>query len=130
MDDYLGFIEFFVVAMFVMAWGVLELVGKRLDKKKEAERAKQEMPPRHPRAFSSEVETGSREVNASGHESGARADSIEKGLQSAPCYRSARGIRNGSIACTIGIVKRSSDRLSCIIITGSSSSLAEMTDRA
>jgi hypothetical protein len=25
-----------------MAWGVLELVGKRLDKKKEAERAKQE----------------------------------------------------------------------------------------
>jgi hypothetical protein len=41
MDDYLGFIEFFVVAMFVMAWGVLELVGRRLDKK-EAERAKQE----------------------------------------------------------------------------------------
>ena len=41
MDDYLGFIEFFVVAMFVMAWGVLELVGRRLDKKKEAERAKQ-----------------------------------------------------------------------------------------
>jgi hypothetical protein len=42
MEDYLGFIEFFVVAMFVMAWGVLELVGKRLDKKKEAERAKQQ----------------------------------------------------------------------------------------
>ncbi len=41
MDDYLGFIEFFVVAMFVMAWGVLELVGRRLDRKKEAERAKQ-----------------------------------------------------------------------------------------
>ena len=34
MDDYLGFIEFFVVAMFVMAWGVLELVGKRLDRKR------------------------------------------------------------------------------------------------
>ena len=42
MDDYLGFIEFFVVAMFVMAWGVLELVGRRLDRKKEAERAKQQ----------------------------------------------------------------------------------------
>ena len=41
MDDYLGFIEFFVVALFVMAWGVLELVGRRLDGKKEAERAKQ-----------------------------------------------------------------------------------------
>ena len=41
MDGYLGFIEFFVVAMFVMAWGVLELVGRRLDKKKEAERAKE-----------------------------------------------------------------------------------------
>ena len=41
MDDYLGFIEFFVVAMFVMAWGVLELLGRRLDRKKEAERAKE-----------------------------------------------------------------------------------------
>ena len=41
MDDYLGFIEFFVVAMFVMAWGVLELLGRRLDRKKEAERAQQ-----------------------------------------------------------------------------------------
>jgi hypothetical protein len=40
-DNYLGFIEFFVVALFVMAWGVLELVGRRLDKKKETERAKQ-----------------------------------------------------------------------------------------
>ena len=42
MDNYLGFVEFFVVALFAMAWGVLELVGKRLDRKKEAERAKQE----------------------------------------------------------------------------------------
>jgi hypothetical protein len=40
-DNYLGFIEFFVVALFAMAWGVLELVGRRLDRKKEAERAKQ-----------------------------------------------------------------------------------------
>ena len=31
-----------VVALFVMAWGVLELVGRRLDRKKEAERAKQQ----------------------------------------------------------------------------------------
>jgi hypothetical protein len=41
-DDYLGFVEFFVVAMFIMAWGVLELLGKRPDRKKEAERARQE----------------------------------------------------------------------------------------
>ena len=41
MDDYLGFIEFFVVAMFVLAWGVLELLGKRLDRKKAAEQARQ-----------------------------------------------------------------------------------------
>ena len=38
MDDYVGFIEFFVVALFVAAWGVLELVGRRLDKKKQAKR--------------------------------------------------------------------------------------------
>ena len=44
MDDYLGFIEFFVVALFAMAWGVLELVGRRLDRKKEAERARQQKP--------------------------------------------------------------------------------------
>jgi hypothetical protein len=41
MDGYLGFIEFFVVALFAMAWGILELVGRRLDRKKEAERAKE-----------------------------------------------------------------------------------------
>jgi hypothetical protein len=40
-ENYLGFIEFFVVAMFVMAWGVLERLGRRLDRKKEAERVKQ-----------------------------------------------------------------------------------------
>ena len=44
MDSYLGFIEFFVVALFAMAWGVLELVGRRLDRKKEAERAKEQKP--------------------------------------------------------------------------------------
>lgn len=41
MDGYLGFIEFFVVLMFAAAWGILELVCRRLDRQKEAERAKQ-----------------------------------------------------------------------------------------
>jgi hypothetical protein len=45
MENYLGLIEFFVVAMFAMAWGVLELQGRRLDRKREAERAKQNAPP-------------------------------------------------------------------------------------
>lgn len=44
MDGYLGFVEFFVVAMFAMAWGVLELVGRRLDRKRDAERAKDQNP--------------------------------------------------------------------------------------
>ena len=48
MDDYLGFIEFFVVAMFVMAWGVLELLGKRLDRKKEPSGQSRRTQPRHP----------------------------------------------------------------------------------
>jgi hypothetical protein len=44
MDSYLGFIEFFVVALFALAWGVLELVGRRLDRRKEAKRAKESKP--------------------------------------------------------------------------------------
>lgn len=40
MDNYLGLIEFLVVALFALCWGILELVGRRLDRKKEAERAK------------------------------------------------------------------------------------------
>ena len=48
MDSYLGFIEFFFVVLFVMAWGILELVGRRLDRKKEAERAKQQDPTASP----------------------------------------------------------------------------------
>jgi hypothetical protein len=44
MDGYIGFIEFFVVALFAMAWGVLELLGRRLDRKKEAERARDQKP--------------------------------------------------------------------------------------
>ena len=98
MDNYLGFIEFLFVALFAMAWGVLELLGRRLDRKKEAERAK-------------ERERQSLILRRS-------------------CYRRARGMRNGSIACTTGILKRSSDRLSCINVTGSPSNLAEITDRA
>ena len=34
----LGFIEFFVVLMFALGWLVLELVTRRLDKKREAGR--------------------------------------------------------------------------------------------
>ena len=47
MDNYLGFIEFFLVALFALAWGILEMVGRRLDKKKAAEAAKQDsvLPP-------------------------------------------------------------------------------------
>jgi hypothetical protein len=48
MDSYLGFIEFFVVLMFAAAWGVLELVCRRLDRQKEAERAKQQKPTASP----------------------------------------------------------------------------------
>ena len=44
MDEYLGFLEFFVVALFAIAWGILELVGRRLDRKKAAERAKENLP--------------------------------------------------------------------------------------
>jgi hypothetical protein len=44
MQNYLGFIEFFVVALFALCWGILELVGRRLDRNKEAERAKEKNP--------------------------------------------------------------------------------------
>jgi len=40
MENWLGFIEFFVVALFAMSWGVLELLGRRLDRKRDAERAR------------------------------------------------------------------------------------------
>ncbi|WP_295848331.1 hypothetical protein [Tardiphaga sp.] len=39
MESYLGFIEFFVVALFAGAWAILEWQGRRLDRKKEAERS-------------------------------------------------------------------------------------------
>jgi hypothetical protein len=41
MDSYLGLIEFFLLVLFAVAWGILELVCKRLDRKKEAERVKE-----------------------------------------------------------------------------------------
>lgn len=37
-SSYLALIEFFVVAAFVVGWGVLEIVGLRLDKKREREK--------------------------------------------------------------------------------------------
>ncbi len=42
MENYLGFVEFLFVALFVLCWAILEMVGRRLDRKKEAERAKQQ----------------------------------------------------------------------------------------
>ena len=37
-SNILGFIELFVVFGFVLGWGILELLGLRLDKKREVER--------------------------------------------------------------------------------------------
>ncbi len=34
MDSLLGFTEFFVVALFGLAWAILEWVGRRLDRKR------------------------------------------------------------------------------------------------
>jgi hypothetical protein len=45
MGNYLGFIEFFAVALFALCWGILELVGRRLDRKKETELAERKNPP-------------------------------------------------------------------------------------
>jgi hypothetical protein len=36
---WLGLIELFVVLLFVLAWGVLELVCKRMDRRREAEKS-------------------------------------------------------------------------------------------
>jgi len=41
MDEMGGIIEFGVVAMFALGWAILELQGRRLDRKR-AEREKQE----------------------------------------------------------------------------------------
>jgi hypothetical protein len=37
-SSYLALIELFIVAAFVVGWGVLEIVGLRLDKKREREK--------------------------------------------------------------------------------------------
>jgi hypothetical protein len=34
MESWLGFIEFFVVILFALGWGVIELVCRRLDRKR------------------------------------------------------------------------------------------------
>lgn len=39
MENYFGLVEFFFVLLFAAAWGILELVGRRLDRKKAAEQA-------------------------------------------------------------------------------------------
>ena len=39
MENYFGLVEFFFVLLFAAAWVILEFVGKRLDRKKAAERA-------------------------------------------------------------------------------------------
>ncbi len=46
MDSWLGFIEFFVVALFALAWAILEWVGRRLDRKRiqDAEASAKEEP--------------------------------------------------------------------------------------
>jgi hypothetical protein len=40
--SWLGFIEMFVVLIFALAWGVLELVTLRMDKQRDDRRAKSE----------------------------------------------------------------------------------------
>ena len=44
MENYLGLIELFFVALFGIAWAILEWQGRRLDRRKEAERAKEQEP--------------------------------------------------------------------------------------
>ena len=39
MEEYYGLIEFVVVALFISAWAVLEWQGRRLDRKRDAEKA-------------------------------------------------------------------------------------------
>jgi hypothetical protein len=41
-SPWLGFIEMGVVLMFGVAWGILELVGLRLDRKRKQERERNE----------------------------------------------------------------------------------------
>ncbi len=41
MSDYLGFVEFFVVALFAAGWAILEWQGRRLDRKRDEERKRE-----------------------------------------------------------------------------------------
>ncbi|ABD86827.1 hypothetical protein [Rhodopseudomonas palustris] len=41
-ESSFNYFEFILLAMFVAAWLILEWQGKRLDKKREAEKAKRE----------------------------------------------------------------------------------------
>ena len=41
-SDYAGLIEFFLVISFVLGWGILELVGLRMDKRREAEKVRRD----------------------------------------------------------------------------------------
>ena len=38
---WLGLIELFVVLLFALGWGVLELVCRRMDRRREAQRARE-----------------------------------------------------------------------------------------
>jgi hypothetical protein len=44
MENYAGLFEFLIVAAFVLVWALLEWQGRRLDRRKAAERAKDESP--------------------------------------------------------------------------------------
>jgi len=48
-SNYAGLIEFFVVIAFAIGWGILELVGLRMDRKRDAEKANLDVvtPERH-----------------------------------------------------------------------------------
>lgn len=45
MENYFGLVELLFVLLFAVAWGILELVGKRLDRKKAVEEAASKNPP-------------------------------------------------------------------------------------
>ena len=53
-----------------------------------------------------------------------------RGRQARSAAQLRRGILNGSIACTTGLAKRSSARLSCMAVTASPSSCVRTSERA
>ena len=42
MENYLGLVEFLFAGLFIAAWAVLEWQGRRLDRKRDAEKAEQQ----------------------------------------------------------------------------------------